>query len=113
MKRSHLDQGRREDDPPFPAVDGTIKRVSPLLFSRLMDTVPVGLWQVVQERDALSILVVSPREKFVDANLEATVRQALAAKGVVVPPIMVRRVEAIPRGATGRAALITLQVTTS
>lgn len=106
-------QGRREDELPFPTKDGSTKRVNPLLFSRLMDTAPVGQWQVLQERDALAILVVNPREGFVDAALEATIRQALVAEDVVVPPVVVRRMEGIPRGKTGKAALITSQITTA
>lgn len=71
-----------------------------------MDLVPAGGWQVVQEADGLSVLLAGAPGNLSDEELRQKLRQALGAQGVAVPPITVRRVEAIPRAALGKAPLI-------
>jgi hypothetical protein len=61
---------------------------------------------VVQETDGLDILLSGAPDDFSDEKLAYDLRLALAAKGVRVPPVRVRRVPAIPRSATGKAPLI-------
>ena len=80
--------------------------MQPALFHRVMDTVPAGGWQVVQEPEGLTVLVSGVREGFVDATLVDLLRRELEAQGAIVPPVEVRRVSDIPRTATGKAPLI-------
>ena len=99
-------QGRMEDILHFPAETVGEVAIDPTVFDQVMDRVPAGEWQVVQEADGLDILLSGAPEGFSDEKLADDVRLALAAKGVRVPPIRVRRVPAIPRSATGKAPLI-------
>lgn len=99
-------QGRVEDVLSLPSSVGGILTVRPLVFNRIMDTIPVSGWQIVQEADSLHVLLSGVRDGFTDDVLIDRLQQALTAQGVVVPPINVQQVAAIPRGATGKAPLI-------
>jgi phenylacetate-CoA ligase len=100
-------QGRVEDVLRFPAASGGQQiTVQPALFHRVMDTVPAGGWQVVQESKGLTVLLSGVQEGFVDATLADSLRGELAAQGAIVPPVKVKRVPAIPRTGTSKAPLI-------
>jgi len=64
---------------------GGIVKIQPLVFLRIMDTLPVSGWQVVQEADGLQVLLSGVRGSLDDAIVVDKVRQALAKQGVVVP----------------------------
>lgn len=99
-------QGRAEDVLYFPTPGGARVAVQPLVFHRVMDTVPAAGWQVVQEPDGLRVLVSAARDESVLATLADALRQALAAQGVTVPPVQVLPVVDIPRSANGKTPLI-------
>jgi phenylacetate-coenzyme A ligase PaaK-like adenylate-forming protein len=98
-------QGRMEDILHFPAETAGEVAIDPTVFDQVMDTVPAGEWQVVQEADGLDILLSGAPKDFLDEKLADDLRLALAAHGARVPAIRVRRVPAIPRSATGKAPL--------
>ncbi|MHB1131031.1 MAG: phenylacetate--CoA ligase family protein [Chloroflexota bacterium] len=99
-------QGRVQDVIHLPASAGNAVTIQPGVFHALLDTVPASGWQVVQEREGLEVLLSGLPEGFVDAALVAGLERALAAQGVVVPLVRVRRVAAIPREPSGKAPLI-------
>jgi phenylacetate-CoA ligase len=100
-------QGRAEDVLRFPAVSGGEIPVQPIDFHRVMDEVPAGGWQIVQEPgERLTVLLKGVREGFADGALADALREELATQGVIAPQVEVRRVEAIPRTALGKAPLI-------
>lgn len=104
-------QGRIEDVLRFPATSGGQVTVQPALFHRIMDTVPAGGWQVVQEPEGLIVLLSGVREGFADSRLVDSLRRELAAQEVIVPSVKVRRIPAIPRTRAGKAPLIKANVT--
>jgi phenylacetate-coenzyme A ligase PaaK-like adenylate-forming protein len=106
-------QGRVEDVLSFPGVAGGMVNVHPLVFSRIMDTLPVSGWQVVQEASRLSVLLSGVRGSFGDQLLADTLRQALAEQGAIVPLVEVQWVENIPKTAAGKAPLIKSNLTRS
>jgi len=99
-------QGRMEDVLSFPGEAGGVVNVQPLVFSRIMDTLPVSGWQVVQEADGLRVLLSGVRGELEDDMLAGTVRQALVSQGAIVPRVEVQRVDSIPKTAAGKAPLI-------
>jgi phenylacetate-CoA ligase len=99
-------QGRAEDVLRFPATSGGQVSVQPIVFHRVMDTVPAGGWQVVQGPEELTVLLSGVRGDFADATLVDSLRRQLAAQGVIVPPVKVRHVSNIPRTTIGKAPLI-------
>jgi phenylacetate-CoA ligase len=99
-------QGRQEDVLRFPATFGGWTSVQPIVFHRVMDAVPAGGWQVAQGPEGLTVLLSGVHEGFADGILIASMKSELAAQGVVVPRIKVRRVPSIPRTALGKAPLI-------
>ncbi len=99
-------QGRVEDVLSFPGATGGTVNIHPLVFSRIMDTLPVSGWQVVQEADRLRVLLSGVRGAFEDEALADSLRQALTEQGVLVPGVEVQRVESIPKTAAGKAPLI-------
>jgi phenylacetate-CoA ligase len=104
-------QGRVEDALSFRAASGGQIIVQPALFHRVMDTVPSGGWQVVQEPGKLAVLLSGVRGAFSDEALADSLRRELAARGAIVPPVEVRRVRTIARTEAGKAPLIKARVT--
>jgi phenylacetate-CoA ligase len=99
-------QGRMEDVLRLPAAAGGEVAVQPLVFHRVMDAVPAGGWQVMQDAGGLHVLLSGVRQGFEDATIAVQLRDALAAQGAVPPAIQVERVAAIPQTAAGKAPLI-------
>jgi putative adenylate-forming enzyme len=99
-------QGRVEDILRFPAAHGGEVSINPVIFDQVLDRVPAGEWQVVQETDSLDILLAGAAEGFSDEGLVNELSRALKSEGALVPRIRIRRVSAIPRSATGKAPLI-------
>jgi len=99
-------QGRMEDTLSFPGIAGGVVNVHPLVFSRIMDTLPVSGWQVVQEADGLRVLLSGAHGEFGDEMLTETLRHALVSHGAIVPHVEVQRVDSIPKTAAGKAPLI-------
>jgi phenylacetate-CoA ligase len=99
-------QGRVEEALSFADEAGGSVKVQPLVFNRIMDTLPVSGWQVVQEADGLHVLLSDVRGRLNDEALADTMRQALAEQGAVIPPVEVQRVASIPKSASGKAPLI-------
>jgi phenylacetate-coenzyme A ligase PaaK-like adenylate-forming protein len=99
-------QGRVEDALRFPAASDGVVTVQPIVFHRVMDAVPAGGWQIVQEPGGLTVLLSGVRGGFVDGTLASALEKELAAQGAVVPKVEVRRVPSIPKGAMGKASLI-------
>jgi phenylacetate-coenzyme A ligase PaaK-like adenylate-forming protein len=103
-------QGRAEDVLRFPSTSGGQVSVQPIVFHRVMDTVPAGGWQVTEGPEGLTVLLSGVREGFADATLLGSLRQELQAQGAIVPPVKVRRVPNIPRTTVGKAPLIKSRV---
>ena len=99
-------QGRVEETLHFPTAAGGRVAIDPVVFDSVLDTVPATQWQVVQEPASLDILLAGLAADFRDEAITEGLRRELASRGAVVPAIRVRRVGAIPRGATGKAPLI-------
>ena len=104
-------QGRVEDVLHFPAASGGQVTVQPALFHRVMDAVPAGGWQVVQEPEGLTVLLSGVQKGYVDDVLADSLRRELAAQGAIVPSVKVKQVPAIPRTGAGKAPLIKASVT--
>jgi phenylacetate-CoA ligase len=90
----------------FAGESGGSVTVHPLIFHRIVDTLPVSGWQVVQEADGLQVLLSGVRGSLDDAIVADTVRQALAKQGVIIPQVKIQRVARIPQSAGGKILLI-------
>jgi phenylacetate-coenzyme A ligase PaaK-like adenylate-forming protein len=99
-------QGRVWEGLSFAGEAGGSVTVHPIIFHRIMDTLPVSGWQVVQEADGLLVLLSGVRGSLDYAVVADKVQQALANQGAVVPPVMVQRVARIPQNAGGKITLI-------
>jgi phenylacetate-CoA ligase len=103
-------QGRSEEFLRFPAIAGGRVAVHPNVVHDVMDLVPAGGWQVVQEPDRLDVLLSGAPETAAD-ELRQKLQPALEAQGIAVPPIRIMRVDVIPRATLGKAPLIKSNVT--
>jgi len=99
-------QGRTEDILRLPGVLGGEVAVHPITFHHVLDSLPVSGWQVVQEADGLRVLLSGGLNGANHSTLVDALTHGLAAQNVVVPPISVQHVNAIPKNATGKAPLI-------
>jgi phenylacetate-CoA ligase len=99
-------QGREQESLTFPTAEGQLRAVQPIVFHHIMDRVRAAGWQIQQTGAGLEVLLAQPHE--VDRSMLAgDIRSALAAQGVMPPPVHINQVEAIPRTALGKAPLIT------
>lgn len=99
-------EGRQEDVIHLPSRDGRRVAVHPNVFHDILDRVPAGEWQIVQEESGLTLLVATPGSGFNGEEVAVAISRALEAAGAVVPPVSWREIEAIPRTGTGKAPLI-------
>jgi phenylacetate-coenzyme A ligase PaaK-like adenylate-forming protein len=101
-------EGRVEDVLHFPARSGTDDDIPihPNVFHQILETVPATGWQVRQDVDGLSVLITGLRDQAVCAPLNASIHDALAARGALVPVVRITPVDALERGRTGKAPLI-------
>ena len=99
-------QGRLEEILSFPGVAGGVVNVHPLVFSRIMDTLPVSGWQVIRVVDGLKVLLSGVRAEFGDEVLADMLRQTLVEQGAIVPHVEVQRVPTIPKTTAGKAPLV-------
>jgi len=100
-------QGRVEDALHLPAVTGGEIVVRPLVFTRIMDIVPISGWQVAQQPDkGLVLLLTGVRDGLTDEALVDQLSRSLAQEGAHAPYIQVQRVSAIPKTASGKAPLV-------
>lgn len=106
-------QGRVEETLYFPTAAAGRVAIDPVVFEAVLDTVPATQWQVVQEPASLDILLTGLAADFRDEAVTEPLRRELESRGAAAPEIRVRRMAAIPRGATGKAPLIRRQVPAS
>jgi putative adenylate-forming enzyme len=99
-------QGRREDILELPARGGGTVRIHPLVFHDVLDLVPAGEWQIVQEGPALRLLVAGPSPEFNGTAVVEEIRGGIESLGVSPADIAWQEVPAIPRTAVGKAPLV-------
>jgi len=93
-------EGRVEEVLTFGAVS-----VHPNVFHEVLETVPAAGWQVIHEDSGLRINLTSLRDPSLCESIGRQVRERLERDGVQVH-IEVRTVDALERGATGKAPLV-------
>jgi phenylacetate-coenzyme A ligase PaaK-like adenylate-forming protein len=99
-------QGRQEDVITLPARDGATVEIHPNVFHDVLDQVPAGEWQVVQEGDRLRLLVAGPRSDFDGKAVTSAIRAALDAAGATMSGVTWESVEGIPRTTIGKTPLV-------
>lgn len=99
-------QGRTDDALVLPAQAAGTIRVHPVVFHQALELVDVGGWQVRQQPDGLTVLVMDPGPGFDAGATEQAVRAALARAGALAPAVRVTVVDAIPAGAAGKRPLV-------
>jgi phenylacetate-CoA ligase len=99
-------QGREQESLALPTASGRVRYVQPIVFHHVMDDVQAAGWQIQQTGAGLEVLLAQPK-KVDPSSLAGDIRSALAAQGLVPPPVHVSEVMAIPRTPLGKAPLIT------
>lgn len=99
-------QGRAEDMLYLAGRDGRRVAIHPNVFHDVLDRLPAGEWQIVQEESGVMLLVASPGSAFDGDAVAASIRMAVEAAGAIAPSVSWGVVDAIPRSGTGKAPLI-------
>ena len=99
-------QGRHEDTVRLPSRTHGSVAVHPNVFHDVLDRVPAGQWQVVQERDQLRLLVAGPGPDFDGGAVVVAIRTAIEQLGAQIADIRWETVTAIPRTSVGKAPLV-------
>ena len=101
-------EGRQEDVLHFPARETCDRQIAvhPNAFHVLLENVPAGGWQVIQENGWLTVNLAGLRDLGVCDQVSASMQALLRAEGVAVPPIRVVPVSELRRGKTGKAPLV-------
>jgi putative adenylate-forming enzyme len=81
-------EGRAEDILDLPARSGGSVRIHPNLFHNILERVPVQAWQVLDEANAIRVLLVRPENSFDTLRLSSEIARALEEQGVIAPPII-------------------------
>lgn len=99
-------QGRLQEVLTFQSVDNGTVNIHPIVFSNIMDTLPVSGWQVVQEPDGLYVLLSGISGSLDQETLSETIQEELANHGTVVPYVKIKEVPSIPAEASGKTPLV-------
>lgn len=99
-------RGRAEDVIHLPAAHGGEVAIHPNVIHDVLDRLPAGEWQVVQQADAIQLVVARPGPGFDGGAVADSLTAAIRAAGALPPPITWARVDAIPRSGSGKAPLI-------
>jgi phenylacetate-CoA ligase len=99
-------RGRVEESLSFPAAAGGVVTVHPIVFSNIMDTLPVSGWQVLQDADGLHVLLCGISGALDEEKLARSVRDALKSQGVANPVVEIERVASIPQTTAGKTPLV-------
>jgi hypothetical protein len=72
----------------------------------LLENVPASAWQVIQDNRGLWISLTGLQNPHALDEIETSIRRILEERGALIPPIHVREVTVLERGATGTAPQI-------
>ena len=96
-------QGRNEEVQYFKKHSGQEVPVHPIVFENILEALPCRNWQLIWDKDTLTILLSDLETGFNENTLKEDLEKVLKSQGLVIPPILVQKVAEIPRGKTGKA----------
>lgn len=99
-------QGRQEEVLCLPGPGGQPVRIHPNTFHQALELLALEKWQVVQQREALTVFLEGRENASLTSSVSQAVLAALAALGVDSTSVDVRWVATIPRGPSGKAPLV-------
>jgi len=101
-------EGRREDVLTFPSRSGSAEpaRLHPNLFHEVLEMIPATGWQVIQDDGRVTVNLVGLKDASVCDPIRNQLWEIFARHGADVAAIDVREVQALTRGATGKAPLV-------
>ena len=99
-------QGRTEDVIHLSALDGGAVAIHPNVIHDVLDRLPAGEWQIVQETDGIRLLVARPGVGFDGDGVVESLTKGIRDAGALPPPVSWSPVDAIPRSGSGKAPLI-------
>ena len=99
-------EGRAEDILELPAISRGTVRIHPNVFHTILEPLAVQAWQVVDEPDAIRVLLVRPEGSLDTARISADIERALEQQGALSRHVQIERVDAVTRTALGKAPLI-------
>jgi putative adenylate-forming enzyme len=99
-------EGRAEDILELPARSGGSVRIHPNVFHTILDPLPLQAWQVIEEPDAIRVLVARPEGPLDRVRISSDITEAIEQRGAVAPPIRIELVVEVTKTALGKAPLI-------
>jgi phenylacetate-CoA ligase len=96
-------EGRDEEMLRLPAAGGGTREVHPIVFEGILDNLPLAGWQVTSGGNEVTVLLAGADGISTDAIREKILEE-LAQRGVAPEAVTVRKVAALARTATGKAA---------
>jgi putative adenylate-forming enzyme len=101
-------EGRREDTLTFPArsVGAEFVSLHPKLFYEVLEIVPAAGWQVVQDDGRVTVNLLGLKDSSICISIRDQLWELFGRQGAEVAAIDVREVQALVRGATGKAPLV-------
>jgi phenylacetate-coenzyme A ligase PaaK-like adenylate-forming protein len=101
-------EGRTRDILAFPHMDGGNATVTAHahVFYPVLESLPAAAWQVVHDEGGVWVSLAGLRGACDFDGIRKSIRDVLERRGALVPPIHVREVAALERGATGKAPQI-------
>jgi putative adenylate-forming enzyme len=104
-------EGRAEDILELPGQSGRFVRIHPNVFHHILERLPVQAWQVLDERNAIRVLLARPERAIDTLRVSSEIEQALRQQGALPLPIFIERVEEVTKTALGKAPLVRARFT--
>jgi phenylacetate-CoA ligase len=99
-------EGRDEELLPLPSPAGQPVAIHPNVFHTVLAALPVETYQVIEETDAIRILLARPSGEIDTDRVSSAVVRAIERQGAVPCPVLVERVDVVSKTATGKTPLI-------
>jgi phenylacetate-CoA ligase len=99
-------EGRAEDILKVPARTGGFVQIHPNVFHEILERLSVQAWQVIEEPDAIRVLLARPEDLVDILQISSDIGRALEEKGAVARPVRVERVDEVTKTALGKAPLV-------
>jgi putative adenylate-forming enzyme len=99
-------EGRSEDILELPARSGGSVRIHPNVFHTILEPLPVQAWQILDEPDAIRVLLARPESPIDTLRLSSEIERTLEQQGALPRPIRIELVEEVTKTALGKAPLV-------
>jgi phenylacetate-CoA ligase len=99
-------EGRAEDILEIPARSGESVRIHPNVFHKILESLPLHTWQIVQEENSIRVLLAHTDGLLDTVRISSEIEGALEQQGALPIRVHTEQVAEVTKAALGKAPLI-------